>query len=379
MNLKQILIKSHLILGLVSGIIVFIISVTGALYAFKDEIEDLTLDYKKVSIQDIELLLPSEAIEIGENANPGKEIHGILYQSPSDALEIIYYQEDPFFYGATYLNPYSGEVIKTVDYMRTFFGFVRRGHATLWIPNLLLGYTLVAIATIIFVVMLITGIILWWPRKRSSGKNFVFSKGDKPSIKRLERHKIVGFYISFFALLIALTGLSWLIKGLDKAMYKGMGGEKEIVWNPPLSDTTFTDSVTYSGKPIDVLFARIKEQYQEMDFIEMHIPHSDSASILVELNRDPSSHRKMDYLYFDQYTLEQIYTNNFYGSYDDAQVADKIKRSYYGIHSGGVLGLPGKFLAFFISLFCASLPVTGYLLWWNRRKEKKAFKNKLDF
>jgi uncharacterized iron-regulated membrane protein len=263
--------------------------------------------------------------------------------------------------------------------MKTFFGFVRRGHATLWIPNLLLGYTLVAVATIIFVILLITGIVLWWPRNNSSSKSYSFTKGDRPSIKRLERHKIIGFYVSFFALLIALTGLSWLIKGLDKAIYKSMGGEKELAWNPPLSNVIFADSVLHNGKSIDALFTKIKEQNPEMKFIEMHIPHDDSASILVELNRDPSSHSKMDYLYFDQHSLEQIHTNSFYGSFNDAQLADKIKRSYYGIHAGGILGLPGKIFAFFISLFCASLPVTGFILWCNRRKEKNDFKNKLDF
>jgi uncharacterized iron-regulated membrane protein len=262
--------------------------------------------------------------------------------------------------------------------MRTFFGKVRQGHATLWIPNMKLGYTIVALGTLVFVVLLITGIVLWWPRKNSSSKSFSFSKGDKPSIKRLEWHKVIGFYVSFFALLIALTGLSWLIKGLDTVIYKGLGGDKDITWNPPVSQNPENDSLWMGAEPIDVLFKEIKQQYPNMQFIEMHIPHDDSATILVELNRQPKTHSKMDYLYFDQYSLEQIPTENFYGNYDDAKTADKIKRSYYGIHTGSVLGLSGKILAFFVSLFCANLPVTGFILWWNRRKEKKAFLNQLD-
>lgn len=373
---KKILHQIHLFLGLTSGIIVFIISVTGALYAFKDEIESLTLDYKTVAPENRELILPSQAIEIGEEVNPGIEIHGILYQKETDAVEIIYYQAEPFYYGAAYLNPYSGEVIKSVNFMRTFFGFVRRGHATLWLP-MLLGYTIVTIASVIFVILLISGIVLWWPRKNSSSKSVSFSK-NKPSILRLEMHKVVGFYVSFFALLIVLTGLSWLLVSLDKGVYKAMGGEKEIAWNPPLSDTTFMDTLVYNGEPIDVLFKGIKKQNPEMEFIELHVVDNDSSSILVELNRDPSSTRKMDYLFFDQYTLERIENNNYYGSYDDAQIPDKIKRSYYDIHSGGILGLAGKFLAFFVSLLCASLPVTGFIMWWNRRKEKKAFLKKME-
>ena len=44
----------------------------------------------------------------------------------------------------------------------------------------------------------------------------------------------------------------------------------------------------------------------------------------------------------------------------------------YDIHVGAVLGLPGKILAFFASLIAASLPVTGFVIWWGRRKKSKA-------
>ena len=40
----------------------------------------------------------------------------------------------------------------------------------------------------------------------------------------------------------------------------------------------------------------------------------------------------------------------------------------YDIHIGAVLGLTGKIIAFLISLICASLPITGFLVWWNKRK-----------
>ncbi|WP_233207986.1 PepSY domain-containing protein [Siphonobacter sp. BAB-5405] len=39
----------------------------------------------------------------------------------------------------------------------------------------------------------------------------------------------------------------------------------------------------------------------------------------------------------------------------------------YDIHVGSVLGFPGKVLAFLASLIGASLPVTGFLVWWNRK------------
>jgi uncharacterized iron-regulated membrane protein len=40
--------------------------------------------------------------------------------------------------------------------------------------------------------------------------------------------------------------------------------------------------------------------------------------------------------------------------------------------------MPGKILAFFISLICASLPVTGFLVWWNKKKTPKKKKDPIS-
>jgi uncharacterized iron-regulated membrane protein len=49
----------------------------------------------------------------------------------------------------------------------------------------------------------------------------------------------------------------------------------------------------------------------------------------------------------------------------------KLMRMNYDIHVGAILGLPGKILAFFASLLIASLPVTGFMVWWGRRNKAK--------
>jgi uncharacterized iron-regulated membrane protein len=41
----------------------------------------------------------------------------------------------------------------------------------------------------------------------------------------------------------------------------------------------------------------------------------------------------------------------------------------YDIHVGAIGGLTGKIIAFIASLVCASLPVTGFLIWWGKRRK----------
>ena len=73
--------------------------------------------------------------------------------------------------------------------------------------------------------------------------------------------------------------------------------------------------------------------------------------------------------YYDQYTLELFRVQG--DRYTEANVADKLTMLNYDIHVGAVWGLPGKVLAFCISLICASLPITGFLVWWNKKKKAK--------
>jgi uncharacterized iron-regulated membrane protein len=47
----------------------------------------------------------------------------------------------------------------------------------------------------------------------------------------------------------------------------------------------------------------------------------------------------------------------------------KVRRAVYPIHTGSFGGVFTKIIALLVSLFAASLPVTGFLVWWGRRKK----------
>src|SRR5690606_8020012 len=64
---------------------------------------------------------------------------------------------------------------------------------------------------------------------------------------------------------------------------------------------------------------------------------------------------------------EDLYAKRF----EEADFGEKLRKMNYDIHVGTVLGLPGKFLAFFASLIGATLPVTGFLVWLGKKRKKK--------
>lgn len=101
----------------------------------------------------------------------------------------------------------------------------------------------------------------------------------------------------------------------------------------------------------------------------MHYPETDSSAVALAINPLPGTYWKVDYTYYNQYTLAEMQVDHAFGRFENTSAADKIYRMNYDVHVGAIGGLPTKLLAFFASLIAASLPVTGFMIWWGRRKK----------
>lgn len=376
MKIRTFVYKLHLVLGLISGIVVFVVAITGCLYAFKSEIEDFTQPYRKVAVEQAPYLPPSELNAQAETIFPNKVPFRIVYHNQGKAAEILYYQTAPLFYQGIFLNPYSGEVIKVKDYTRDFFQIVLMGHFQLWLPRSV-GQPIVSVSVLVFLVLLITGTILWWPKRGEARKRFRINWKNPWQRRFYDLHSVLGFYAQFVLVIIAITGLVWGFEWVANGLYKVTGGEKEQIVAAPVSKVP--ENLPDRELPaIDAVWYQLMEEYPEAATMEMHIPHTAQSAIYARINPDEETLWKSDYRYFNQHTLEELEVDAVWGKFENASVPDKIRRMNYDVHIGAIGGLTGKIIAFFASLVAASLPVTGFILWQRRRKEKKKLKAKLE-
>ena len=177
-------------------------------------------------------------------------------------------------------------------------------------------------------------------------------------------HNITGFYVLSIALIFAITGLVWGFPWFAYCYYTAIGGEKSLVYEEPtLSKIGKTDFVI---NPLDKVWLQMQKEYPNAKAIEVHPVETDSSTIAANANIGDGTYWKTDYRYFDQYTLEEKDVAHIYGKLNNATASDKIMRMNYDIHTGAIIGLPGKILAFLISLLIASLPISGFLVWWGK-------------
>jgi uncharacterized iron-regulated membrane protein len=366
-TLKKAILKIHLWLGLSSGILVFIIAITGCLYAFQEEIQDYTDKYRFVIKQEKPFLFPTQLEEIARKEIPNKVLHAIKYNGSAKSAEAIFFHYEPSYHYIVYLNPYTGEVLEKTNMEDGFFNFILDGHFYLWLPHEI-GQTVTASATLVFLILLITGFILWYPKNKNAAKQrfwFKWKKGLKWKRKNYDLHNITGLYVLIIAVVFAITGLVWGFQWFAYSYYTVLGGEKSLVYVDPIS-TIKTKTVE---KPLDQIWTLMQKEYPEAKSIEVHPPESANSSIATNANPEEGTYWKIDYRYFDQYNLEEQKVEHLYGRYKEAKIADKLMLLNYDIHTGAVFGLAGKIFAFLISLLIASLPITGCYIWWGRNRK----------
>ena len=224
---------------------------------------------------------------------------------------------------------------------------------------------------------MISGLFLWWPRNNKNWKQRLkldWNAKTRWKRKNFDLHTVVGFYVSTFGLIFAFTGCVMAFNWFYFIAYKATGGSNDPRFVIPESETRLVVEKDAAPK-YDQLIPMLYDVYREAKSFELHYPENDSTSVLVEVSNSKGLYYNMDYLFFDQNTLAEIETPSIYGKYKNASFADKVIRMNYDIHIGAIGGIVGKIIAFLASLICASLPVSGILLWYGRKYKKAKVKN----
>jgi uncharacterized iron-regulated membrane protein len=368
--MKKLVGKLHLWLGMASGLVVMVVALTGCIWTFEREISDLVYPYRTVEVQPKPMLSPAKLLAIAQPLAGKHPVGNINLDGPSRAAVLTAYGEEAGqeFRITTYLNPYTGAVLHT-ERGHTLFDIILELHVNLMLGDV--GKRIVDFSTLFFVVLLITGIVLWWPKNKAAARQrtwFRWKPGTKWRRQNYDLHNILGFYASWVVIFIAITGLAWGFEWVDKTLYAAATlGAPYQAWAEP-------KSVSDSAQParadlLDAVAAQTVQAYgKPYESLSIYRPASNVPNAAITCYIYPSA--RVYYsgatYHYDQRSGQPLLEEHF-EQYNNGQ---KLRSMYYDIHIGKILGLPGQLLVFFGSLIVASLPVTGTLIWWGRRKKQ---------
>ncbi|GAA4442014.1 PepSY-associated TM helix domain-containing protein [Ravibacter arvi] len=354
----------HLWVGIASGIPVIIISLTGALLVFEHEILEMSRSWWKVEIPADATPLPPSVIRsrVAEQL-PEMKVRRLWYYGEGRPVKITPDNSDSLIF----VSPYTGRVLALEDH-ENVFEFIEEGHFHLWLPDKI-GTQVVSWSTAVFFFLLVTGMVLWWPKKWS-GRDVkqAFTIKWKARFKRInyDLHNVLGFYTLSLAVIMAFTGLMMGFAFFNKSVLKMLGGQDGSPEVTVIDDGPETVPATLEGK-VDHIWKLVTTEMGEFekDQISIHFPKEDGKFIYACTDMYHGTWRE---LYFDIHTLALLSTSQSKIAEDTP--ANWLRRSNFSLHVGAFGGLLTKWLFFFASLVCATLPVTGFYIWWGKRRKK---------
>lgn len=352
----------HLYLGLAAGLVIMVTCITGAALVFEKELQhSIYRERYYVDAGTSRLPLDTLASSV-RRAIPGAVVAGIkVYTEDDRSVEISYNEQGKEQSGQAFVNPYTGELISLYSYRNTFFYTIFALHR--WLLAGDTGKMIVGVSTVIFLFILITGIILWWPKKKKLKQRLKLKLDGGWKRINHDLHIVIGFYSAIFLFVFAFTGLAWSFKWFNDGIYWVTGTENKRP-DPPAS-TFVAGEKTISWEDA---YKQISAQVLDVQYYNLNSPKDSVAAISVSTLSVTPVHEKAS----DQYFLDQ-YTGSMIGSalYADRNLGQRVRSLFYPFHVGSIGGLPGRIVAFLACVAGFTFPVTGVILWLNRLKKEK--------
>jgi uncharacterized iron-regulated membrane protein len=197
----------HFYAGLFCIPFVIVLSISGSIYLFKPQIESwIDRDYDHLAVS-AHRATAAEEIRAAIAAVPGSTLSS--YEVPDGdhaAARVIVGRES----GATrvYIHPETLQVLKQVDENSRFMRVLFRLHGELLMGNR--GSAVVELAASWAIIMIVTGLYLWWPRQAKGLGGVVYPRlGRGSRVLWRDLHGVTGFWIAGLALFLLFTGLPW--------------------------------------------------------------------------------------------------------------------------------------------------------------------------
>jgi uncharacterized iron-regulated membrane protein len=423
---REFLNDVHLWVGLSSGLLVLLICLSGTIYVFNTEIREfsrpemyqvnpsagsqklaaeklITIVSRETGGKVVSIKIPAdpkrsyvltvrkpEESKLGENkeakrkdraGGTSKENSG--KRSGEKAEKRASEKPGPPARGIQYMvNPYTGQILgnsneknATVEFMQFMFSLHR------WLlldrieepligelPNRTLGSYISGTATILFTLGVITGIIIWFPRKIRSWKNGLKIKwGGNWKRVNHDLHNSLGFYSCILLFLMGITGpqwsFSWYREGLRKTLgtYQPEGAPKPETPHSIIQGTGNAKTLLIG----DFIRAANKTLNYPGDLTITLAADSAEAIIVNKVKTGFFAPVASDKIYLDQYTASVLQSDIFSAK----PLNERISASIKALHIGDVFGSFSKILYFLACLIATSLPVTGTLIWLNKMKK----------
>lgn len=396
--MKKIFRKIHLWLSVPFGLIITLVCFSGAMLVFENEVNEwfrrdlYYVETVKESPLSMDKLLEKVATTLPDSVS----VTGVSISSdPGRAYQVSL---SKLRRASLYVDQYTGEV-KGKSERSGFFMFMFRMHR--WLldsmnpgnEGIFWGKMIVGVSTLLLVFVLISGIVIWWPRTRKALKNSLKITATK-GWRRFwyDLHVAGGMYALIFLLAMALTGLTWSFPWYRTAFYKVFGVEvqqRAAQGHEQKSDAQKRDTKLAAhrekkreGNEVRKGERSRRPENNHSDMYSVTSPFVYWQEIYDKLRRQNPEYKQISISsgtasvsfnrFGNQRASDRYSFNTDNGEFTETSLyqhqdkSGKIRGWIYSVHVGNWGGMFTRILTFIAALLGAALPLTGYYLWIKR-------------
>ncbi|MGJ4857207.1 PepSY-associated TM helix domain-containing protein [Labrys sp. La1] len=379
LSLQRAIWRWHFYAGLLCVPFMILLAVTGSLYLFKDEINHTLFAYRTiVANPGTPALSPEELVDKALEGKP--EAAATAYTEPADATssaKVTYKDDGGKHY--VYLDPYSGAVLDTVRADREPMWLIKKIHSL----ELFGTFTNRLIEAVggFALILVTTGIYLWWPRGQSGG---VVSLRGTPARRVWWRdlHAVTGAFAGLVIFFLAASGLPWAgfwgkqLNGF--ATQAGLGYPTQLWDETPTSTVPLQDVVSKAGWTVEnspvpqsaqpytraIGLDRAVAVARGLGIapgFETALPTEENGVYTAAIFPDELAKERT--IHIDQYSGKPIVDLKF------ADFGGVAKAIEFGInvHQGQQWGLANQLVMLATCLAIILASVSGVMMWWKRR------------
>lgn len=298
MNIYNWIWKWHFVGGMVCLPIILILSITGTIYLFKEDYEAAMYDEIR-AVEVTEQRVSLEQQWQTARAKWEKKPTGVVLAKASD--QATQFVSGRFSHKSSlFIDPYSGEIRGEIQQNKTDMHTVRKLHGELLLGSF--GTKFVELVACWMVVLLLTGVYLFWPRKTGwKGLFLVRFKSGKRLLFR-DLHAVTGFWFSILLLLILAGGLPWT--DVFGKGYKWVQTKTDAGFSQSWQGRTFSSTPADKPLPLDDMWS-IAQGLELTGVVSIALPTSNES--VFSVSNETSDLDQMSVYHFDQYSGELIH------------------------------------------------------------------------
>jgi uncharacterized iron-regulated membrane protein len=378
-RLRKIIFWCHLPVGVIAGIVILNMCVTGVLLTYEKQITSWadTRGYRSAPpATQTQHLSVETLIAKARDARGATPTSVTLKSDPSVPAEIGFGRESSLF-----VNPYTGAVLgEGSQRVRSFFRGVTEWHRWLGArgDNRNVARAITGACNLGFLFLVTSGFFLWWPRNWNlkSVRNVIWFRRRLPSKARdFNWHNTIGFWSAVPLFIVVLSAVVISYSWAGNLVYRVVGESPPA----PRPNQPSPAPSSNSSKPVlnnlDAAWLRAEQQDGDWRSITLQLPTSDSAPLTFNIDRGTGGQpQKRSQLVLDRASGDVVRWEPF-STYTRGRQLRSILRF---AHTGEVAGIFGQTIAGLVSIGGAVLVVTGLalatrrLLAWVAKRSKPA-------